>query len=209
MDAKSDVDYMVVFSDSRFQPQTYLDRLRRFVEQRYPNSLIKQDHPAIRLDLNHIRFELVPAIRSWGSLQIPAKASSYGNWIETNPNDFIVHLTRKNKNHNNRIKPLVRLVKYWNANNGYPYESFEIEKTIVSYGFGGLITARSRNLRDYFYRFMNGLDSDWNDAQWKNNVVKRAQQVINSSNRLEENGEPEAAIEGLNKILPPVDLRRV
>jgi len=207
MDAKSDVDYMVVFSDSGCQPQTYLDRLRKFVELRYPNSLIKQDHPAIRLDLNHIRFELVPAIRSWGSLKIPAKASSYGSWIETAPNDFIVYLTRKNREHRNLIKPLVRLVKYWNASNGYPFESFELEKAIVSHGFGGLITARPKNLRDYFYQFMNGLDSDWNDAQWKNDVVRRAQQIITSSKRLEERGEPEAAIQGLEKILPSVDLR--
>jgi hypothetical protein len=98
-------------------------------------------------------------------------------------------------------------VKYWNASNGYPFESFELEKAIVSHGFGGLITARPKNLRDYFYQFMNGLDSDWNDAQWKNDVVRRAQQIITSSKRLEERGEPEAAIQGLEKILPSVDLR--
>jgi len=207
MDERSDVDYMVVFSDPNFQPQTYLDRLRRFVEKRYPRTLIKQDHPVIRLELNHIRFELVPAIRAWGSLQIPAKASSYGNWVETDPNDFIVHLTRKNREYRNLIKPLVRLVKYWNASSGYPYESFEIEKAIVAHGFGGFITARPKNLHDYFYQFMNRLDSDWNDAQWKNDVVGRAQQIINSSKRLEESGEPEAAIQGLEKILPSVDLR--
>jgi Second Messenger Oligonucleotide or Dinucleotide Synthetase domain len=30
MDEHSDIDYMVVFSDSGFTPQTYLDRIKRF-----------------------------------------------------------------------------------------------------------------------------------------------------------------------------------
>jgi predicted nucleotidyltransferase len=210
MDIQSDVDYMVVFSDSSFRPQTYLDRLRKFVDKRYPNSLIKQDHPAIRLDLNHIRFELVPAVRDSGRLWIPAKASSYEDWIETDPNDFIVALTRKNKAHANRIKPLVRVVKYWNASNGYPFESYELEKSVVKCSYaGGFFTAAPKNLRDYFYRFMSGLENEWNDAQWKNNVVSRAQQVIEMSKRLEADDEPEAAIMELKKILPVVDVERI
>lgn len=207
MDEKSDVDYMVVFRDHDFRPQTYLDRLRRFVDQRYPKTLIKQDHPAIRLDLNHIRFELVPAIRKRGRLRIPAKAMAYEDWIETNPNDFIVHLTRKNKEHNNRIKPLVRLVKYWNASNGYPFESFELEKAVVECSFsGGLFTAAPKSLRDYFYRFMDSCDEDWDYSKWKNSVISKSRQVLKESKRLEERGELEAAISGLHKILPPVDL---
>jgi predicted nucleotidyltransferase len=210
MDERSDVDYMVVFSDPNFQPQTYLDRLRRFVEKRYPRTLIKQDHPVIRLDLNHIRFELVPAIRARGSLWIPAKASSYESWIETDPNDFIINLTRKNQEHSNRIKPLVRLVKYWNASSGYPFESFELEKSVVECSYAGdFFTAPPSNLRDYFYRFMGEMDRWWNDAQWKNDVVSRAQQVIKTSNRLESDDEPEAAIMELKKILPAVGVEKV
>jgi len=207
MDAKSDVDYMVVFSDPSFQPQTYLDRLRRFVDKRYPRTLIKQDHPAIRLDLNHIRFELVPAVRDKGVLWIPAKASSYENWIETDPNDFIVHLTRKNQEHNNRIKPVVRLVKYWNASNGYPFESFDLEKGVVECDYSaGFFTAAPKNLRDYFYRFMSSLDDEWNGSQWKNDVIERTKQVIQKSKRLEKDDAPEAAIVELKKILPAVDV---
>jgi len=210
MDERSDVDYMVVFSDSNYQPQTYLDRLRRFVDKRYPRTLIKQDHPVIRLDLNHIRFELVPAIRDGGSLWIPARASSYENWIETDPNDFIINLTRKNREHDNRIKPLVRLVKYWNASSRYPFESFGLEKSVVECNYaGGFFTATPTNLRDYFYRFMNSLDDVWNDAQWKNDVVSRAQRAIKTSKQLEASNEPEAAIRVLKEILPAVDMEKI
>ena len=68
MDVNSDVDYMIVFSDSSAKPQTYLDRVREFAETYYTRSEIFQSNPTIVLSLNHIRFELVPAIGGswWG-----------------------------------------------------------------------------------------------------------------------------------------------
>lgn len=207
MDAKADVDYMVVFSNTSFQPQTYLDHLRRFVDKNYPKTLIKQDHPAIRLDLNHIRFELVPAIRKKNKLWIPAKSTAHANWIATDPNDFIIHLTKKNQQHKNHIRPLVRLVKYWNASNGYPYESFELEKAIVECDYsGGFFSHSPKNLRDYFYHFMKNLD-DNNDAQWKNDVVNKAHQILKDCKWHEENNDdPRTAISELQRILPDVSV---
>lgn len=60
-DPSSDVDYMVVFKNVIYQPQTYLNKLRDFVNYYYRTSEIKQSHPTIQLNLNHITFELVPA----------------------------------------------------------------------------------------------------------------------------------------------------
>src|SRR5690606_11906329 len=38
MDERSDIDYMVVFSENNATPQTYLNRLRAFVEKYYRSS---------------------------------------------------------------------------------------------------------------------------------------------------------------------------
>lgn len=62
MDEHSDIDYMVVFSEGGYAPQTYLDRLRRFVDAYYSTSEVKQSSPTIVLQLNHIKFDLVPAL---------------------------------------------------------------------------------------------------------------------------------------------------
>lgn len=45
-DDRSDIDYMVVFQHDRSTPQTYLDRLQRFVEgtRTYSRSTIRQSH---------------------------------------------------------------------------------------------------------------------------------------------------------------------
>ncbi|MFV8635809.1 hypothetical protein [Ralstonia pseudosolanacearum] len=53
---------MVVFSDSGATPQTYLNRLKIFVEKRYGSSEIYQSSPTIVLELraantSHLRIE--------------------------------------------------------------------------------------------------------------------------------------------------------
>ena len=73
-DSNSDIDYMVVFNNSNDNtPQTFLDRLKRFADTYYKNSEIHQSFPTIVLDLNHIKFELVPAYKSCFGYYIPNK----------------------------------------------------------------------------------------------------------------------------------------
>ena len=95
MDEHSDIDYMIVFSENNATPQTYLNRLKAFVEKYYSSSEIRQSSPTIVLELNHIKFDLVPATATWtGELQIP---NGSGGWMTTNPNDFNSTLEAKNK----------------------------------------------------------------------------------------------------------------
>jgi len=46
MDEHSDIDYMIVFSDNTATPQTYLNRLKAFVEKRYGSSEIYPARPS-------------------------------------------------------------------------------------------------------------------------------------------------------------------
>lgn len=99
IDSNSDIDYMVVFSELDAQPQTYLDRLRRFVNALYARSDIAQSHPTIVLRLNHIKFDLVPAIKGYfaGAYRIPGPSTGYSVWMDTNPNDFNSRLTQADR----------------------------------------------------------------------------------------------------------------
>lgn len=208
MDENSDVDYMVIFRDSSYKPQTYLDRLRRFVTAQYPSSEIFQSNPTVVLSLNHIKFELVPAIETfWGGLQIPAKQSSFNDWIDTSPNDVNQRLVQANQSNSNLIKPLIRLAKYWNARNGYPFASFELEKLLTerSYLLVGGFLGRGQ-LKDYFFDAMLSLELDWGAAQYKVNALNRAKQIINTTKQyLYASVESAAEIE-IKKLLPPHNL---
>ena len=133
-DENSDIDVMIIFNTNHeeYLPETYRNKLRRFAEYYYSNSEIYKDFPTVVLELNHIKFDLVPAIEKdyifFSSLYIP---NSQNEWTETNPKDLNNKLTKVNKNNNFIIKPLIRLFKFWNVNNGKVYSSFELETNII------------------------------------------------------------------------------
>jgi hypothetical protein len=204
MDPHSDIDYMIVFEDSDCRPQAYLDRLRRFVERFYRTSEITQSHPTIILSLNHIRFELVPAVDTfWIGKQIPAKGSGYTEWMSTAPNDFNNELTADNKRNDNLTKPLIRLMKYWNACNQYPFESFELEKKVVAH-WTILISLFGGNLWERFAAFMNEQSVWWADTKFQGEAVERAQAIIAKVEELESQNMPEQAERALCRLLPEI-----
>lgn len=171
MDEHSDIDYMIVFSDNQLKPQAYLDRLKRFAEQRYSTSEIYQSSPTVVLELNHIKFDLVPAIRDWyGTLRIPNGPSS---WRDTNPNDFNSTLENVNKQNFYLIKPTARLLKYWNARSGYIFESFALEKWLAGRFFWGCT-----NQKDYLFSAIEGLETSWNHSKRVNDEIIRAKKIV-------------------------------
>lgn len=166
-DNNPDVDIMIIFKDNTNTPQTYLNWLKKFVETKYPSSLCKQSFPAVVLELNHIKFDLVPAIiDDWGQYKIPRKRKSndcyqIDEWITTNPNDLDGELCN-----NQTLRRLVRIAKIWNAKQGYIYESYELEKWIMQNSFCG-------NLAQHFYRFCELLPINRNLSQDKQRKIQK------------------------------------
>lgn len=195
MDEQSDIDYMVVFKDSQSVPQTYLDRLKRFTENYYGRSQIYQSFPTIVLELNHIKFDLVPAKSSWLSgLQIP---NGSGGWIDTNPNDFNSALETANGNNANLLKPTIRLFKYWNALNGYVVDSFAFEKWILGQSFW-----LAANQKDYLLSTFEKIDLSWDAAQWRKDKLTRAKQLVANVRAYEGRDMPTSAESEVKKLIP-------
>lgn len=194
MDEHSDIDYMVVFSENNATPQTYLNRLRVFVEKYYKTSDIRQSSPTIVLELNHIKFDLVPATTAWlGELQIP---DGSGDWMKTNPNDFNAILENKNKQNQSLIKPSIRLFKYWNATAGFPFgSSFEMEKWVCNLGFWLEI-----NLRDYFFEIFDKLDTSSSYSKFMNDEITRAKKIVANVRQYEKAGQPTMAVNEIRKL---------
>lgn len=196
MDEQSDVDYMVVFPDTGHQPQTYLDRLRRFVEARYKTSEIYQSSPTIVLELNHIRFELVPAVPGYGrdDFYIP---DGPARWQSTEPLAFHRLLTQRDNEASLRLRPAIRLAKYWNALNGRVYPPYQLEGWIVASRFFDC-----RNLRDLFFEIIDNLPTR-HDAQWKADKVERAKRLVLTVRQYEEQAlYHRTAAEEVKKLVP-------
>lgn len=138
-DENSDIDILVQFNTDdydKLKPESYRSRLKKFAQDNYPRATVIKDHPSIVIELNHIKFDLVPSIFDEGliydSIEIPDKD---GGWLETEPDEFNQKLTKSNMRYNSIVKPIVRLLKYWNASHRYPFASFELEKIIADMSF--------------------------------------------------------------------------
>ena len=194
MDEHSDIDYMIVFSENNATPQTYLNRLKAFVEKYYKSSDIRQSSPTIVLELNHIKFDLVPATTTWlGELQIP---DGSGSWMTTNPNDFNATLEAKNKENKSLIKPSIRLFKYWNATAGFPFRSsFEMEKWVCSLSFWF-----QANQKDYFFTVIDNMNTSSSYTQRANDEITRAKTIVANVRQYKKDEMPVTAKNEIKKL---------
>ena len=177
LDPQSDIDYMVVFKDPHSTTQTYLDRLRRFVENNYSRSEFSQSHPSIVLELNHIKFDLVPARESWlDGLQIP---DARGGWRATQPLAFSKRLEERNTQCGKLLKPTIRLMKCWNAANNYVFESFKLEGYLAE-RYYPLCT----NLADYVFSAFASLPEEYGMAAWRREKIQRAKTLARQAKQL-------------------------
>ena len=150
------------------------------------------------LELNHIKFDLVPAIYNYG-YQIPSPASSWNDWMSTDPNGFNQWLTTANINYNFQIKPLVRSVKYWNSINGHYFSSFDLENFIIRQTYWGC-----NLLEDFFYTFWNIFSCSFNTAQYIIDKVQSAKEHVSTIWQYEQQGCESLADNELQKFLPSI-----
>lgn len=139
-DEKSDIDLLVVFNTvvyGELTSATYRNQLKGFANRYYSTSLVKKDYPTVVLELQNIKFDLVPCIHRssyWGegTFYIP---DSNNNWTETDPYNFNHILSEQNRKYGSIVKPIIRLMKYWNSNAGYPLPSYDLEQCIANMNF--------------------------------------------------------------------------
>lgn len=181
-DNDSDIDYMIVFRDSQnYQPQTYLNWLRDFASNAYSRSEIYQSHPTVVLELSKIKFELVPAIKPWGYM-IPTNTTYYSRWQSTDPKTLKGKVTNANVM-NSSIRPLIRVMKYWNVRHGRPYASFELEDMISSHLYWG-----ANNLEECFYSLVDSLPVRYEFSQIKKNAINILKYRVNQARLLKQQG---------------------
>jgi predicted nucleotidyltransferase len=200
-DSQSDIDYMVVFKNpNNYKPETLLNYLKNFMKTYYSRSEIYKDSPTMVLELNHIKFELVPAIQDmWGNLSIPSRTNFLSDWMSTDPTGFNQKLVSANTNSNSKIKPAIRLLKYWNTNKlNYYYSSFLLEKYVVD-NFSYL----TRNsVKEYVFDCITSLNYNYTDSQTFKDKLDRAKQIINNTREYERQGYSVSAELEIKKLFP-------
>lgn len=195
-DANSDVDVMVVFKNPyAYKPQTFLNKLKAFAEKYYSSSEIYQSSPTIVLELNHIKFEITPAYKQYGSYYIPDGPS---NWMYTDPDGFYNTLTQCNVNNSYKIKPVIRLLKHWNIKKNYrDMASFALEKKIAEELRYAYISCSTYT--DYLRKALTTIKYSTNFSR-----VDTALGYIDSALNYEKQGMPYSALSEIKKVFPEV-----
>lgn len=203
VDSKSDIDYMVVFKNPKgYKPETLLNYLRNFMQKYYTQSEIHKDSPTMVLQLNHIKFELVPSIQDeWGNLSIPSRNNFLSEWMSTDPTGFNKKLIDVNVSNNYRIKPFIRLMKYWNTNKlNHYYSSYLLEKWIVD-----RYTYKTKSsIKEYLYDSIEAISYDYNDSQTFKDRLAKAKEIISNCKAFEANEYNTLAEKEIKKLFPEI-----
>lgn len=139
-DDYSDIDLLIIFDHASLSvtPNTYRNYLKTFAEKHYSRSAVYKDSPTVVLELNHIKYDLVPCYLDKGTFYntyyIPNNSNS---WMSSDIHGFNSKLTEANTLYNSIVKPIIRLMKAWNAKVGFPYNSYQLEQEVAFMNYSG------------------------------------------------------------------------
>jgi predicted nucleotidyltransferase len=160
----NDIDVFVVlrgYTQYDIKPNTILDNLKKELQKTYPNTTIKQNKPCIVIEFQHVVFELTPAIEveSWSthnSFYIP-EMSKNNTWQSVeNPRVLESNLTEANKRLDQKLNPLIKMMKKCKIKNNLKTPSFEMEKMAINslYSINGFRDGVQKLLETYnWYRY--------------------------------------------------------
>ena len=112
------------------------------------------------------------------------------------PPAFNRQLTDRNSQYDNLLKPAIRLIKCWNAANGYVFDSYMLEKWIV----GNLYWTCS-NLRDYVFEIFDDMSPRGGSVRNRERV-SRAQQRVKTIRALEAASDFRRAEQEAARLIP-------
>jgi hypothetical protein len=161
--SEGDVDVMVVLHygdnkgwDTADGTVSALARFKKILDAAYPKTPCRVDRNCVTMKLSEFRLDVVPAFYfNDGSYSIPD--THQRRWIKTNPVAFASGITRINKNMDGDFVPLIKMVKGWNREVGWPIRSFHLECLLYkhytdytqSYSYNSMINVFFQNLPGY------------------------------------------------------------
>ena len=193
-DDNSDVDLMIVFNQNicGVKLETFRNWLRTFAEIRYPRSYVKKAFPTVVLELNHIKFDLVPTIALMQKYHILCNKNGL---TKTDPERFNKQQYECNKRHNSILKPIIRLLKAWNSSKNKPYSSYHLEMFI------SFLDLKGHTIESGFFYAIDKMSLD----KLSNASKKKVEHLKDDKNWLEtylKQGDEKNCLIRLKRILP-------
>lgn len=190
----------IFFGTERFPDSTsVLESFANAIRYRYRLSSVFGQRRSVRLQLFHLDIDVVPAIIHPDNpkyIYIPDKEAN--EWIVSSPLLHAENATSVNKFQGGKLKPLVKLLKYWNGNipSTARFKSFAIE-TLCVLIFRNLQMNTLQEGLSYFFDFVASFSGskaifDWRDrygislSRWSATIPDAAGTGSNVIVRLED-----------------------
>jgi len=128
-----------------------LQEVKRKLIDSYPRSVIKGDGPVVIADFSGWTVELVPAFL-WDASErsyIVCNTKDGGSYITTMPYHEIENINAADERSNGNARPLIRMLKCWQANCSVPIKSFHLELLAI------------RFLDQWLYKAFSFMYYDW------------------------------------------------
>lgn len=131
--SENDVDVMVILHygehkdwESADGTSKALNKIKSILSNTYQDTPMRIDRNCVTLKLSKFSLDVVPAFRyKPGYYTIP---DTYrGLWVKTDPKEFSGLITDVNQTMDGTFVPLIKMVKGWNREEGYPISSFHLE----------------------------------------------------------------------------------
>lgn len=200
-DSKSDVDVMVIFNHTDYErtPDTYRTWLKNFADKYYKDrygSEVVQSFPTVAIRLGNIHYDLVPAKEESFLYSSTIYIPGNNGWRSTDPNDVKQKLSDANTRYKYVVRPIIRLLKAWNCNNGYPFDSYMLELQITGMNF------YNDTVESGFFYAVNQINSTWEDSQSKKDKIESMKYNIDEVKKALNANDMDRAKRWLHRILP-------
>ena len=131
--SEADVDVMVILKygvhkdwDTSEGTIKALDRFKALLDDAYPDTSKRRAQNCITMQFSEFKLDVVPTFKHVdGYYKIPDSVRKL--WVPTNPFTFAEKITEVNKTMDERFVPLIKMVKGWNREVGWPVRSFHLE----------------------------------------------------------------------------------
>lgn len=131
--SEGDVDVMVILHygnnkqwDTPSGTLSALERFRSILDDAYPGTAKRVDRNCVTMRFSEFRLDVVPAFKNDGGYyRIPDSVRR--QWVRTDPFTFAQRITAVNTAIDEDFVPLIKMVKGWNRNVGWPIRSFHLE----------------------------------------------------------------------------------
>ncbi len=203
-------------SDRHLGSKTVLQLFQTVLNESYPNSAVSRDGQAINVWLEAYQmgidvvpcFHIIPRDGSQDYYYIPNGTSD--DWMRTNPKLDKAISDRLHVKHNRRLKGLVKLLKYWNAEkNSSRLKPYHLETMVwhIFEGHPNAVTSYREALKYFFKNATQQLVNDCPDVTKMGGPVDKYLSAENRQKTIENISAINQKLSPLGGLLPiPIEV---